>query len=200
MIGGVSSVTFMTDGKLRGLAATGRTRMSCQVSEQLTPLPLWLVTVNWICVVVREVMATEVPLATPLMFLPLLPVPVSRSIRTVGAAPTKAVATVSSGLGAGPDFGAAASGFGAGPGLGAVASGFGAPASDLGAAPASAFLAGEGETISGAAITGCIALWIIALCVSSVPEAAYLYRTAFLSRIPWQRQLMDGRIRGIPIS
>src|SRR5436190_7089777 len=52
-----------------GVAAAGRTRMFCQVSEQATPLLLATLTVKVICVVVREVTATEVPLATLLMFL-----------------------------------------------------------------------------------------------------------------------------------
>src|SRR6266513_5442880 len=71
----------------RGLVALGRTRTFCQVSEQLTPLLLATLTVKVIWVVVRDVTATEVPLATPLMFLVSVPPPVSRSIRTVGAVP-----------------------------------------------------------------------------------------------------------------
>src|SRR6266540_1051914 len=70
-----------------GLLAVGRTRMFCQVSEQLTPLLLATLTVKVICVVVLEVIAAEVPLATALMFLLSLPPPASRSIRTVGAVP-----------------------------------------------------------------------------------------------------------------
>src|SRR5580765_225883 len=71
----------------RGLAALGCTRTFCQVSEQVAPLLLAIVTVKVICVVVREVIAIDVPLATPLIFLPLLPLPVRRSILTVGAVP-----------------------------------------------------------------------------------------------------------------
>src|SRR6185503_7968636 len=71
----------------RGLATVGGTRVFCQVSEHVTSLALSPVTLNRICVVVREAMATEVPLATELMFLLSLPLPVNRSIRTVGAVP-----------------------------------------------------------------------------------------------------------------
>jgi hypothetical protein len=71
----------------RGLAALGRTRTFCHVREQFTPPLLAPVTVKVICVVVREVMAIEVPLATPLMFFPSLPPPARRSILTVGAVP-----------------------------------------------------------------------------------------------------------------
>src|SRR5258708_586351 len=71
----------------KGLATVGRTRMFCQVSEQVTPLLLAAEAVKVICVVVRDVTDTEVPLATPLMFLLLLPMPASRSILTVGAVP-----------------------------------------------------------------------------------------------------------------
>src|SRR5438093_6155944 len=53
----------------RGLAALGRTRTFCQVSEQVSELLLAMVTVKVIWVVVRDVIAIEVPLATPLMFL-----------------------------------------------------------------------------------------------------------------------------------
>jgi len=59
----------------------------CQVSEQVTPLLLATLTVKVICVVVLEVIAAEVPEATPLMFLPFAPPPASRSMRTVGAVP-----------------------------------------------------------------------------------------------------------------
>jgi hypothetical protein len=48
---------------------------------------LLLVTVNTICVVVTEVIATDVPLETPLMLLPALPLPLSRVTNTVGAVP-----------------------------------------------------------------------------------------------------------------
>ena len=71
----------------KGLAAEGRTRMFCQVSEQLTPPLLATLTVKVICVVVLEVIAAAVPLATALMFLLSLPPPINRSIRTVGAVP-----------------------------------------------------------------------------------------------------------------
>src|SRR5258705_882847 len=67
-----------------GLPAAGRTRTFCQVSLQVTPLALELVTVNTSCVLATEVIATDVPLATPLMLLPLLPEPVSRVATTVG--------------------------------------------------------------------------------------------------------------------
>src|SRR6266436_3839002 len=53
----------------------GRTRTFCQVSLHVTPLMLLLVTVNTICVVVTEVIATDVPLETPLILLPELPLP-----------------------------------------------------------------------------------------------------------------------------
>src|SRR5206468_10030044 len=62
----------------RGLVAAGRTRTFCQVSEQATLPPLTSVTVKEICVVVRDVIATELPLATPLIFLLSAPVPVTR--------------------------------------------------------------------------------------------------------------------------
>src|SRR5206468_12470814 len=68
-----------------GVPAVGRTRTFCQVSLQVTPLALELVTVKTSCVLVAEDMATAVPLATPLMLLPLLPEPVSRVTNTVGA-------------------------------------------------------------------------------------------------------------------
>ena len=70
-----------------GLPAAGRTRTFCQVSLQVTPLALELVTVNTSCVPVTEVIATAVPLDTPLMLLPLLPEPVSRVTNIVGAVP-----------------------------------------------------------------------------------------------------------------
>ena len=50
---------------------------------------LELVTVKVSWVEVTELMATDVPLATPLMFLLSLPAPLVRSILTVGAAPLK---------------------------------------------------------------------------------------------------------------
>ncbi len=57
------------------------------MSEQVTAVLLALVTVNVIWALVREVMATEVPLATPLMLLALVPLPVRRVTKTVGAVP-----------------------------------------------------------------------------------------------------------------
>src|SRR5881394_1893743 len=71
----------------RGVAALGRRRMFCQVSEQVTPPLLAAVTVKVICVVVRDVTATDAPLATPLMFLLSWPPPSIRSTLTVGAVP-----------------------------------------------------------------------------------------------------------------
>src|SRR2546427_8541317 len=65
-----------------GAPAVGRTRTFCQVSEQTAPL-LGAVTVKVSCVDVTDVIATEVPLETPLMFLEADP-PV---ILTVGAVP-----------------------------------------------------------------------------------------------------------------
>ena len=73
--------------KASGVPATGRTRTFCQVSLQVTPLALELVTVKTNCVLVTEVIATAVPLAKPLMLLPLLPEPVSRVTNIVGAVP-----------------------------------------------------------------------------------------------------------------
>src|SRR5262245_20327261 len=70
-----------------GAPAVGRTRTFCQVSLHRTPLALVLVTVNVNCVVVTDVIATDVPLPTPLMLLPLPPLPLRRSMRTVGAVP-----------------------------------------------------------------------------------------------------------------
>src|SRR6266496_1996142 len=71
----------------KGLAALGRTRTFCQVSEHATPPLLATLTVKVICVVVLEVIAAEVPLATALMFLLSLPPPISLSTLTVGAVP-----------------------------------------------------------------------------------------------------------------
>src|SRR6266567_3743597 len=71
----------------RGVPASGVTRTLVQVSEQVTPPPLALVTVNVIWLVVREVMATALPLATALMLLLLLPLPVRRVTKTVGSVP-----------------------------------------------------------------------------------------------------------------
>ena len=71
----------------RGLLAVGCTRRFCHVSEQVTAVLLALVTVNVSWALVREVMATEVPLATSLMLLALVPLPVRRVTKTVGAVP-----------------------------------------------------------------------------------------------------------------
>src|SRR5262245_35282724 len=70
-----------------GVPALGRTRTFCQVRLQVTPLALEAVTVKTNCVLVTEVMATAVPLATSLMLLAELPEPVSRVTETVGAVP-----------------------------------------------------------------------------------------------------------------
>src|SRR5258708_20312718 len=66
-----------------GVPAVGRTRTFCQVKVLVTPLLLELVTVKVSCVEVTEVIATHVPLETPLIFLEALP-PV---IFTVGTVP-----------------------------------------------------------------------------------------------------------------
>src|SRR5438093_11431212 len=58
-----------------GVPAVGWTRTFCQVSEQVTPLILLLVTVKTNCVVVTEVIGTDVPLETVLMLFPELPLP-----------------------------------------------------------------------------------------------------------------------------
>ena len=82
------NVAFLLVAAVGGLLlAVGRTRMFCQVSEQVTPLLLARLTVKVICVVVLEVIAAEVPVAAPLTFLLSPPPPASRSIRTVGAVP-----------------------------------------------------------------------------------------------------------------
>src|SRR5678815_4967998 len=70
-----------------GVPAVGRTRTFCQVSLQVTPLALELVTVKTRCVLVTEVMAIAVPLETPLILLAEPPEPVTRVTRTVGAVP-----------------------------------------------------------------------------------------------------------------
>src|SRR6266404_1466826 len=70
-----------------GVPAVGRTRTFCHVNEHVTPLALVLVTVKVSCVGVTEVIATVVPLATPLILLPALPLPPSRSTTTLGAVP-----------------------------------------------------------------------------------------------------------------
>src|SRR5262252_1883629 len=84
--------------RARGVPALGRTRTFCQVNLQVTPLALELVTAKTSCVLVTEVMAIAVPLATALI-LPLeLPLPVRRVTNTVGAVPpvskTKPVGTL----------------------------------------------------------------------------------------------------------
>ena len=71
----------------RGAPALGRTRTFCQVSPQVMPLALLLVTVKTNWVVVTEVISMAVPLVTPLMLLPLLPLPANRVMSTVGAVP-----------------------------------------------------------------------------------------------------------------
>jgi hypothetical protein len=70
-----------------GVPAEGRTLTFCQVSEQVTPPLLADVTVNVSLFAVLDVMATDVPLAAPLMFNELAPDPPTRVIRTVGAVP-----------------------------------------------------------------------------------------------------------------
>ena len=70
-----------------GLMAVGRTRTFCQVSELVTAPLLALLIVKVIWLVLIEVIAAEVPLATELMFLLLLPLPPILSILTVGAVP-----------------------------------------------------------------------------------------------------------------
>src|SRR5882724_9696136 len=60
--------------------ATGRTRTFCQVSLQVTPLILLLLTLNTNCVAVTVFIATAAPLEAPLMLLPALPLPLSRVI------------------------------------------------------------------------------------------------------------------------
>src|SRR6266571_3257842 len=71
----------------RGVPASGLTRTLVQVSEQVTPPLLALVTVKVTWLVVREVIATALPLATPSMFALLAPLPARRAIKTVGAVP-----------------------------------------------------------------------------------------------------------------
>src|SRR5262245_7861389 len=66
-----------------GVPAVGRTRTFCQVSVQTTPPLLGPVTVKVSCVDVTELIATEVPLDTPLMFFEADP----PLILTVGAVP-----------------------------------------------------------------------------------------------------------------
>src|SRR5215475_13426333 len=67
-----------------GVPAVGRTRTFCQVSLQVTPLALEAVTVNTSWVLVTELIAMAVPLATSLMLLAELPEPLSRVMSTVG--------------------------------------------------------------------------------------------------------------------
>ena len=71
----------------KGVPAVGRTRTFCQVSLQVMPPTLLLVTVNTNCVGVTEVIATAVPLDTLLMLLFAFPLPLSRVTKTVGAVP-----------------------------------------------------------------------------------------------------------------
>ncbi|MHB8667911.1 MAG: hypothetical protein ACYC7B_10415 [Burkholderiales bacterium] len=71
----------------RGELAVGRTRTFCQVREFFTLLLVEDVTVKVSAVAVTLVIATEVPDATPLMFLALFPKPEVRVISTVGAVP-----------------------------------------------------------------------------------------------------------------
>src|SRR5262249_13606242 len=68
--------------RARGVPALGRTRTFCQVKVLVTPLALELVTVKVSCVEVTEVIATDVPLETPLILFLEEPV-----IFTVGAVP-----------------------------------------------------------------------------------------------------------------
>src|SRR5919198_3229034 len=67
-----------------GVPAVGRTRTFCQVSPQVTPLRLELVTVKVSCVVVTDDIATAVGLPTPLILLAELPLPLILVINTVG--------------------------------------------------------------------------------------------------------------------
>src|SRR5262245_53473163 len=71
----------------KGVADGGRRRTFSQVSLQVSPLTLALVTVKTSCVLLTQVIATAVPLATPLMLLPLLPEPPKRVTNIVGAVP-----------------------------------------------------------------------------------------------------------------
>jgi hypothetical protein len=75
------------DPEASGVPAEGRTRTFCHVRLQVTPELLTEDTVKVICVVLIEVMATEVPLATPLILRPLPPTPPTLVTRTVGAVP-----------------------------------------------------------------------------------------------------------------
>src|SRR5688572_1756988 len=68
-----------------GAPTLGRTRRFCHVNEQITPALLLLVMVNVSCELLTAVIATLVLSATPLTFLELLPLPLMRLIRTVGA-------------------------------------------------------------------------------------------------------------------
>src|SRR5207302_1794087 len=70
-----------------GVPADGRTRTFCQVREQSTPALLADETVKVRAEDVTEVIATAVPLPTPLMFKASAPEPVTRVTRTVGAVP-----------------------------------------------------------------------------------------------------------------
>src|SRR2546428_13917775 len=68
----------------KGLLVVGRTRRFCQVIELVTEPLLALVIVRVIWLVVREVMATAVPLATLSIFLVSFPPPPVRVTTTVG--------------------------------------------------------------------------------------------------------------------
>src|SRR5580704_10376702 len=67
-----------------GVPADGRTRRFCHVNEHVTPPLLADVTVKTRFVVVTDVIATEVPLATPLRFSELAPLPPTRVMSTEG--------------------------------------------------------------------------------------------------------------------
>ena len=71
----------------KGVPLVGRTRTFCQVSPQVMPLALLLLTVKTNCVLVMEVIAAADPLEMPLRLLALLPLPVKRVMRTFGAVP-----------------------------------------------------------------------------------------------------------------
>src|SRR5258708_26254970 len=71
----------------RGLAAMGRTRTFCQVIELVSEPLLAEETVNVIWLVVREVMAAEVPEGAPLISYVVFCLKKKSVIRTVGAVP-----------------------------------------------------------------------------------------------------------------
>src|SRR5262245_38377502 len=85
--GTVAEPLFVMLPLANGLLAVGRTRTFCHVSELVTPPLEEFEIVNVICVVVRDVIAAAVPLATLLMFLLSLPPPPVRVTTTVGAVP-----------------------------------------------------------------------------------------------------------------